>query len=89
LSGWIQRSIPADPAGYSAYRAGVIGRASSSFLPVCRPAREPLAPDLEAQADEIVAGRFRLFDGRRCRGFPPIGPPSAPSMIAPFLADRH
>jgi hypothetical protein len=94
LAGWIRRGTPADPAEYSAYRAGVIGPrfffdASVPGLPC--PARAP-APDLKREADEIVAGQFRLFGGPALpRGFPPdwsAFPPPLEDRL-PFPTDRH
>lgn len=91
---WILPGIPSDAAEYSTYRAGIVGPrfffdAASPGLPW--PAKEP-PPDLKREADEIVAGRFRLFGGEALpRGSPPDWSAFPPPLEdrRPFLTDRH
>jgi hypothetical protein len=84
---WIRGEIPADPAGFAAYRAKTVGPrfffdAAAEGLPWS--SRE-LAPEvLRREADEISAGRFRLFGGPALDlGFPPDW-----FAFPPPLADR-
>lgn len=75
LERWLRPGIPSDPVGFAAFRASAVGPrfffdASTGGLPW--PAKEGPPADVVREADEIMAGRFRLFGGAPVDlGFPP------------------
>lgn len=91
LAGWLRPGVPSDPSAYAAYRARA--QAPRFFFPPGD--SPPLAPDRTlAEAEEILAGRFRLFGGPpRPLGFPPDWHAYAPlegrPRRAPPPSDLH
>jgi hypothetical protein len=87
IAPWLRREVSRDPADYATYRAGALEahfffEAPAADLPW--PAKGSAPEALMREADEIIAGRFRLFGG------PPVDLGYPPDWFAfpPPLADR-
>jgi len=92
---WLRKDVPADPIDYAGYRGEVIG--PRFFFDAVRPGI-PWSPgadppdDLIRTADDILAGRYRLFGGPPVElGLPPDWFAFAPPLAgrAPLQGLRH
>jgi hypothetical protein len=71
---WVRQDVPLDPDAYVAYRELTVG--ARFFFDASRPglpwATHKPAADIVREANDILAGRFRLFGGPpQTLGFPP------------------